>query len=204
MPTHKKYTPFQPIAVVCAVLASVIILVGFALNRETAELRKPQPTVHIKHSDVPPLAVGLSMASALSQNAKAETAAAHPLYTDEDLDVLSRIMYAEAGCTWIPDDVQLKVGSVVLNRVHSGAFPDTIHEVVYQRGQYSPTWSGAIDNTPDERTVENARKLLEGGSVLPENVVFQANFTQGGGVYDSYYDETLGTTTYFCYGNEAQ
>ena len=202
MPTHKKHTPFRPIAVVCAVLASALILVGFALSKETVELRKPQPTTHIKHIDVPPLVPGLSMASVLSQNAKADPAAA-PLYTDEDLDVLSRIMYAEAGCTWIPDDVQLKVGSVVLNRVNSSAFPDTIHEVVYQRGQYSPTWSGAIDNTPDERTVENARKLLEGGSVLPENVVFQANFTQGGGIYDSYYDETLGTTTYFCYGNEA-
>ena len=33
-----------------------------------------------------------------------------PSYTEEDLDLLSRIIYAEAGCTWIPDWVQRMVG----------------------------------------------------------------------------------------------
>ena len=123
------------------------------------------------------------------------------LYTDEDLDLLSSIMYAEVGCSWIPDEVQLYVGSVVLNRVKSPLFPDTLYDVIYQEGQYSPTWNGSINNEPDERTIANAKKLLEEGSVLPENVLFQANFVQGSGVHYYYYDETLGTTTYFCYGN---
>lgn len=122
-------------------------------------------------------------------------------YTDEDLDLLSSIMYAEVGCSWIPDEVQLYAGSVVLNRVKSPLFPNTLYDVIYQEGQYSPTWNGSINNEPDERTIANAKKLLEEGSVLPENVVFQANFVQGSGVHYSYYDETLGTTTYFCYGN---
>ena len=123
-----------------------------------------------------------------------------PPYSEEDLDLLARLMTAEMGSEWVPDEVQLYVGSVPLNRMKSDAFPGaTLYDVIYQEGQYSPTWTGAINNTPDKRTIENAKKLLTEGSVLPENVVFQANFKQGDGVYYEYYDEILGTTTYFCY-----
>lgn len=122
-------------------------------------------------------------------------------YTEDDLDLFARLLTAEVGSTWIPDEIQLYVGSVVLNRMAHEYFPDTLYDVIYQPGQYSPTWNGRINNTPDERTIENARKLLEEGSVLPANVVFQANFKQGEGIHYKYYDEILGTTTYFCYAS---
>ncbi len=124
---------------------------------------------------------------------------AKPKYTEEELDLLSRLIYAEVGCTWIPDWVQRMVGSVVLNRVKSPYYPNTIREVIYQSGQYSPTWNGSIHWTPDARTVENARYLLENGSICPSNVVGQNSIITGSGVYQSYYDPVLGTTVYFCY-----
>ena len=120
-------------------------------------------------------------------------------YTQADLDLLSRLIYAEAGCTWIPDWVQRMVGSVVLNRVESQYYPDTIREVIYQPGQYAPTWDGSLQKTPDARTIENARYLLEHGSICPENVVGQNSIITGSGVYTSYYDQVLDTTIYFCY-----
>lgn len=122
-----------------------------------------------------------------------------PTYTQADLDLLSRLIYAEAGCTWIPDWVQRMVGSVVLNRVESEYYPDTIREVIYQPGQYAPTWDGSLQKTPDARTVANARYLLEHGSICPENVVGQNSVITGSGVYRSYYDSILDTTIYFCY-----
>ena len=122
-----------------------------------------------------------------------------PKYTQEDLDLLSRIIYAEVGCTWIPDWVQQMVGSVVLNRVSSSYYPNTIREVVYQKGQYSPTWNGSINNTPDARTVANAKYVLENGSICPANVTGQNSIITGSGVYRSYYDSVLDTTVYFCY-----
>lgn len=122
-----------------------------------------------------------------------------PAYTEEDLDLLSRVIYAEVGCTWIPDWVQRMVGSVVLNRVNSPYYPDTIYDVIYQPGQYAPTWDGSIHKTPDARTIENARYLLENGSICPENVVGQNSIVTGSGVYTSYQDPILGTTVYFCY-----
>lgn len=122
-----------------------------------------------------------------------------PKYSQEDLDLLSRIIYAEVGCTWIPDWVQRMVGSVVLNRVESSYYPNTIREVIYQPGQYSPTWDGSIQKTPDARTVANAKYLLEHGSICPPSVVGQNSIITGSGVYQSYHDSVLGTTVYFCY-----
>ena len=131
--------------------------------------------------------------------AMAQAEAPKAAYTQADLDLLSRLIYAEAGCTWIPDWVQRMVGSVVLNRVESQYYPDTIREVIYQPGQYAPTWDGSLQKTPDARTIENARYLLEHGSICPENVVGQNSIVTGSGVYTSYQDPILGTTVYFCY-----
>ncbi len=131
--------------------------------------------------------------------AMAQAEAPKAAYTQADLDLLSRLIYAEAGCAWIPDWVQRMVGSVVLNRVESQYYPDTIREVIYQPGQYAPTWDGSLQKTPDARTIENARYLLEHGSICPENVVGQNSIITGSGVYTSYYDQVLETTIYFCY-----
>ena len=131
--------------------------------------------------------------------AMAQAEAPKAAYTQADLDLLSRLIYAEAGCAWIPDWVQRMVGSVVLNRVESQYYPDTIREVIYQPGQYAPTWDGSLQKTPDARTIENARYLLEHGSICPENVVGQNSIVTGSGVYTSYYDQVLETTIYFCY-----
>ncbi len=120
-------------------------------------------------------------------------------YSEEDLELLSHLVCAEMGGSWVPDDIQLYVGSVVLNRVAHPIYPDTIPGVIYDPGQYYPEGSAGLDNTPDERTIANMRYLLENGSVLPENVVFQANFEQGNGIYYEYYDPYMDTITYFCY-----
>lgn len=120
-------------------------------------------------------------------------------YSDSDLDLLARLIHAEAGCNWMTDELQMSVGNVVLNRVSDDRFPNTIGEVIYQKGQYACIKNGMIDNKPSEQAVNNARRLLEGERVLPENVIWQSEFPQGDTVYKTYPDEILGNTTYFCY-----
>lgn len=123
-------------------------------------------------------------------------------YTEEDLDLLARIIYQEAGCMWLSDEHQLLVGAVVMNRVNSSMFPNTVHDVIYQPGQYGPAIYGTLYNaTPDERTYANAEAILNGEFDCPDNILWQAGFVQGDGVYEAIYDETLGTTTYFCYSD---
>lgn len=116
-------------------------------------------------------------------------------YTDDDYYALSHIISAEAGnCSW---DMMTYVGSVVLNRVKSEKFPDSITEVVYQAGQYTPVTSGTLYSEPTDGAIEVTDYLLENGSVLPEDVLYQANFVQGE-IYTSL--STSYSTMYFCYG----
>ena len=119
-------------------------------------------------------------------------------YSDEDLYVLSHIISAEAGnCS---EDMMISVGSVVLNRVADDRFPDTIYDVVFQTDpvQYSPTVNGAYYAEPTEAACEVAKTLLEEGSSIDSSVVWQAEFPQGEGIYDTI-DSPWGTTMYFCY-----
>ena len=121
---------------------------------------------------------------------------AEQTYTDDDLYVLSHIISAEAGnCS---EDMMLSVGSVVLNRVADDRFPVTISEVVFQEGQYAPTWDGAYYNEPTEAAKKVAKRLLEEGSQIDGSVVFQAEFPQGNGVYDTI-ESPWGTVMYFCF-----
>lgn len=93
--------------------------------------------------------------------------------------MLAHLIGGEAGADWCTDELQLAVGSVVLNRIASDKFPNTMEEVIFQKGQYSVTWNGAYENEPTERTVANAKYLLLNGPTIPEDVLFQANFKQG-------------------------
>ena len=115
---------------------------------------------------------------------------------EDDLYVLSHVITGEAeGCS---RDMKLSVGSVVLNRVSDDRFPDTIAEVVFQDGQYACTWDGNYYREPSQDTIDIAAELLEDGSAIDESVVWQAEFPQGQGVYDTI-DSPWGTTMYFCY-----
>ena len=97
----------------------------------------------------------------------------------------------------------MAIGEVVLNRVASPEFPDTIREVLYQADpmQYEPVWSdGWEDYIPSERYVRLALRLLEGERIFNDpSIVFQALFPQGTGIACTYHDYDLNNDTYFCW-----
>ncbi len=64
-------------------------------------------------------------------------------FADGDRKLLANIIYCEAGSE--PYEGKLAVGAVVINRVLSSKFPDTVVGVVYQRGQFSPAQSGRLE-----------------------------------------------------------
>lgn len=102
-------------------------------------------------------------------------------YTEEELYVMAHVLAGE--CQGYPDLEQLYVGSVVLNRRNSSKYPDTIKGVVFQRGQYACTWDGNYYREPTEANWKNARWLLEYGSVLPDDVMYQSRRKLGKGIY---------------------
>lgn len=95
-------------------------------------------------------------------------------YTKEELETFAHLLYAEAGnCS---DECIYAVGSVVLNRVNSKLYPNTLMKVIYQKGQYSPTWHGFMKRkVKNPRCYEIAEDLLINGSVIPEYVLGQSS-----------------------------
>lgn len=122
------------------------------------------------------------------------------IYSDYELTLLAKLIDLEMGASWAPDWAKKAVGSVVLNRVNSPSFPNSIKDVIFQPGQYYSCDSKLfLSRVPSQKSMDIAKELLNKGGTLPSNVIFQANFRQGSGVYSSYYDPVLGNWTYFCY-----
>lgn len=110
----------------------------------------------------------------------------------DDIDLLARLIFAEANT--LSYEAQSYAGSVVINRVNSNSYPNTIEGVIYQSGQYACVSDGHLAKaTPTETQYDLAEDLIENGSYIPAKVVYQAEFLQGSGLY-----KQIGNT-YFCY-----
>lgn len=103
---------------------------------------------------------------------------------NKDIMNLARIIQAENG-GHEDDEALLLTGVVVLKRVKSKHYPDTIMGVISQSGQYSTYADGKFWNEPSKRSMRIAKKLLSTNIVhdYPDNLVFQAEFEQGRAVY---------------------
>lgn len=80
------------------------------------------------------------------------------LTADEKL--LARVVYGEARGESYKGKVA--VAAVVLNRVRSSSFPNTISGVIYQKGAFSCVDNGSINLTPDSEAIRAAREALNG------------------------------------------
>ncbi len=91
---------------------------------------------------------------------------ASSFYKQDEVLWLARIIHAEAQGE--PLLGQIAVGNVVLNRVKSSAFPNTIYGVIFDRKygvQFSPILNGTIYNTPSYSATIAAKICLEGFDV---------------------------------------
>lgn len=118
-------------------------------------------------------------------------------YTEDDLFYLAAAVCREAGGS--SEEIQLLVANVIINRVNSSRYPDTIYGVLTQRMQYGTMWKYGIsfpkwaNQAIKDQCYSVARRILEGERVCPENVLYQAEFKQGSGVYKQF------DGFYFCY-----
>lgn len=90
-------------------------------------------------------------------------------YDAEILYWLSRIIYSESGNQSLMG--RIAVGNVVMNRLESPLFPNTIKGVLFQKNQFSPAMSGSIYREPNAGSVV-AAKLVMDGAVVVENALF--------------------------------
>lgn len=152
------------------------------LEKEVSEPKDPLPIV-----------ITSTGSSLIVENTLPEELEEEVNWTEEDKEYLVMVLTGE--CQNRSYDVQLLYGSVVLNRVNSKRFPNTIKEVCTAKKQYECFNNGMAYRTPTQDSIDAAQYLLENGSVIPENVVFQARFKQGDGIWKEVQGE------YFCYLN---
>ena len=103
-------------------------------------------------------AVGPSTAVALGITLTGTVSAS--TYQESEVHILARLVSGEARGE--PYVGQVAVAAVVLNRVKSPAFPNTISGVIFQTGAFDAVWDGQFDMEPTENSVRAARDALNG------------------------------------------
>ena len=96
-------------------------------------------------------------------------------YSDSTLKLLASIIFCEAGNQ--PYEGQVAVGAVVMNRVRSDAFPDTVREVIYQKGQFTPAGTGWLDRLVasegyTDSALQAAKDALAGANPIGDCLYF--------------------------------
>lgn len=90
--------------------------------------------------------------------------------TEEEKSYLLHLVAAEAGgCDMVG---QVLVANVVLNRMESSAFPNTVTEVIFQKNQFSPTINGAIWSSVITDSVKEAVERALAGEDFSEGATF--------------------------------
>ena len=105
-------------------------------------------------------ALGMNDSVRVLDNEKSGSSTANSNYTSSDLYLLAKCIYAEArGETYTG---QVAVGAVILNRVASSSFPNTISGVIYQKGAFTAVSDGQINLEPDKTAMNAASDAMNG------------------------------------------
>lgn len=98
-------------------------------------------------------------------------------YSSADVDLLARLITAEAGGENY--DAQVAVGSIVVNRVQSSQFPNNIKGVIYDRSygyyQFTPVANGMINKTATKSAINAAYAALKGADKTNGALYFYDN-----------------------------
>ena len=82
----------------------------------------------------------------------------------DDVTLLAAIIQCEAGNEVY--EGQLAVGAVIMNRVRSGGYPSTVHDVIYQKSQFPPAGAGTVASVvargPKQSCLQAAQEALNG------------------------------------------
>jgi N-acetylmuramoyl-L-alanine amidase len=101
-------------------------------------------------------------------------------YTSSDLYLIAKTIYAEGRGE--PYTGQVAIGAVILNRVRSSAFPNTVSGVVYQKNAFTAVSDGQINLTPDDTAMKAAQDAINGWDPT------------GGAIY--YYNPAVATSSW--------
>jgi spore germination cell wall hydrolase CwlJ-like protein len=114
-----------------------------------------------------------------------------PMVDPEEVELLACVIYQEVGGNAQCDDCRRRVADIVLNRVSDERFPNTIYDVLMQKGQYGEFyWTGVkwderarydCETEAVARAYRIAEEVLAGehSEIYGEGYIWQAGFKQG-------------------------
>ena len=101
-------------------------------------------------------ALGMSVSSSTTN----KTTSSSTTYSDSDINLLTKLIYGEArGESYVG---QVAVGAVVMNRIKSSSFPNTMSGVIYQRNAFTAVNDGQINLTPNDTARKAAIDAMNG------------------------------------------
>lgn len=112
-------------------------------KRKEEEARKAAEEAELARLEAERIAKEQAEAEQAAAEQEAMQTAAFAASADEQA-LLAAIIFCEAGNQ--PYEGQVAVGAVIMNRVRSGVYPNSISEVIYQPGQFGPAMSGWLDS----------------------------------------------------------
>ena len=100
----------------------------------------------------------------------------------DELRLLGALIYCEAGNQSY--EGMVAVGAVVMNRVRSGAYPNSIHGVIYASGQFTPAMTGKVarvyDGNVPEACMQAAQAAINGETTIGGATHFRRAGTREG------------------------
>ncbi|MEB1808824.1 MAG: cell wall hydrolase [Bacillaceae bacterium] len=93
--------------------------------------------------------------------------------TEAELDLLARIVRAEAQTE--PFEGKVAVADVVLNRLESSQFPNTLREVIYQPRQFQPVSNGQVNKPADQESIKAVQAALSDMRNIAQGSLFFYN-----------------------------
>lgn len=109
------------------------------------------------------------------ERVKAQTEEAVVQVNPSDQELLAALIFCEAGNQTY--EGQVAVGAVVMNRVQSEVYPNSISEVIYQSGQFTPAMTGWLDSVLasggyTESAMQAAADALAGSNPIGDMLYF--------------------------------
>ena len=104
--------------------------------------------------------VGAKTLAALGISSGSSSSSTSSTYSDSDVNLLAKLIYGEArGESYVG---QVAVGAVVMNRIKSASFPNTMAGVIYQSYAFTAVSDGQINLTPNATAKKAAQDAMNG------------------------------------------
>ena len=191
-----KYIVAMGVAILCMIFIALCVLMATpAAAYEGERITTARQDALHQAADI------LRAAGYAEDSTEIRTLSAAWWQQEEDLNILAKTIQYEANPQYCGWEHSVAVGVVVLNRVASPYFPDTVREVVAAPGQYLPAYTWGFDGI-SRLSYEAAKAAMDGDHDVPADAYWQAEFPQGKEVWKTFRVDTgyYASTTYICRG----